>query len=63
MQPFASQLAQWGPVAFGIGSVVRGFQQGPQLFLRILVDEPLDVPVQQLDGRVERVVSAVLISL
>ena len=27
------------------------------------MDEPLDVPVQQLDCRVEKVVSAVLISL
>ena len=31
--------------------------------MRILANVPLDVPVQQLDGRVERVISAVLISL
>ena len=48
---------QWGPVAFGIATAVVGFQKGPMV-LCILVDELLDVPVQQLDGRVERVFSA-----
>ena len=31
--------------------------------LRVLVDVPLDVPFQQLGGRVEKVVNATLISL
>ena len=48
---------------FGIGSSVGGFQKGPPLVLCILTDKQLDVPVQQLDGRVERVFSAALISL
>ena len=45
------------------GSVVGGFQKGSPLVLRILADEQLDVLVLQLDGRVEWVFSAALISL
>ena len=61
--PLAAQLVQEGPVALGAGSAVRGFQQGPPLVLRFQADVLLNVPVQQLDCRVERVVSAVLVSL
>ena len=33
------------------------------MVLRLLVDVPMDVPIQQLGGRVERVVNAAMISL
>ena len=52
-----------GTSTLGIGSTVGGFQQGPPLVLCFLADVLLDVPVQQLDGRVERVTSAALVSL
>ena len=61
--PLAAHFAQKGPVALGISGAVRGFQQGPPLVLRFHKDVPLNVPVQQLDGMVDRVISAVLVSL
>ena len=62
-RPLAVQFAQEGPVAPGVCGAVRGLQKGLPLVLAFLANEPLDVPVQQLDGRVEGVVSAALISL
>ena len=56
-------VTQEGPVALGVGSEVKGFLQGPPLVLLFLVDVPLDVLVQQLDGRVERVIGAAPVSL
>ena len=51
------------PVALGIGGAVGGLQEGPLLVLRFLANKPLDVPVQQIDVRVEEVIGAALISL
>ena len=62
-RPLATQIAQKGPVALGVGGAVGGLQEDPSLVLCFLANEPLDFPVQQFDGRVERVVGAVLISL
>ena len=62
-RPLAAQLALEGPVVLGIGSAVGGFQQRPSLVLCFLADVPLDVPIQQIDGSVERVISAALVSL
>ena len=46
-----------------VGSVVGRFQEDRPLVSCFLANEPLDVPVQQLDGRNERVVNVALISL
>ena len=45
------------------GDAVGGLQEGDPLVLRFLANEPLDVPVHQLDSRVEKVIGAALISL
>ena len=63
IRPLATQFAQKRPVALGIGSTVREFLQRSPLVLHFLADVPLDVLVQQLDGRVERVVNAALVSV
>ena len=62
-QPLAAQLAQEGPVPCGVDGGVERLQKGPPLVLSFLANKLRDVPVQQLDGRVEGVISAALISL
>ena len=49
----------WG---LGISDKAGGLEKGPPLVWNFLANEPLDVPVQQLDRRVEGDVSAALIS-
>ena len=51
------------PSLRGIDGSVEGLQERPQLILHFLANEPLDVPVKQLDGRVEEVIGAGLIYL
>ena len=46
-----------------VGGAVGRFQEDPPLATCFLANEPLDVPVQQLDGRNERVANVALISL
>ena len=46
-----------------VGGAVGRFQEDPPLASCFLANEPLDVPVQQLDGRNERVANEALISL
>ena len=58
-----AQLAQEGPVALGVGGTVGGLQKGHSLVLSFLANVPLDFSFQHLDGRVEGVVGAALISL
>ena len=60
---FAAQLVQKRPVALEIGGAVVILQQGLLLVLCFLANVQLDVPFQQLDDRVEGVISAALISL
>ena len=47
----------------GIGGAVGGLQEAPSLVLRFLANKLVDVPFHQLDGRVEEVIGATLISL
>ena len=58
-----AQFAQEGPVALMVGGAVGGLKKGPPLGLRFLANEPLNVRVQQINGRVEGIFSAALISL
>ena len=46
-----------------VGGAVGRFQEDPPLASCFLANEPLDVPVQQLDDRNERVANVALISL
>ena len=60
---FCTQDAHEEPVAQQVSSAVGAFKEIPSLVLRIHTNMQLDVlPVQQLDGRVEQVVLAALVS-
>ena len=60
--PCHPACARW-TVSIRTGGAVEVLQEVPPLVLRFLASVPLNVPVQELDGRVEGVVGAALISL